>query len=485
MSQLYKDHGDLMTRLGFNGLMSIALGAGLVTALHPNPSWAQNANDSRPDSYRWNNRTPDPRYQADILLVVAHPDDEVMATAYLAREIYDNHKKVAVVYETAGDGGNNDVGAEQAAALGDVRKIEALRAVGSLGITNVWFLSGHDTPSQNVLNSLEHCGHGGCLDELVRIVRITRPSVILTWLPDFTTGENHADHQASGVLATEAFDLSGDPTVFSEQVSPAANPDKNPNMTEALRPWQAQKIYYFCNPTHDIFAGQGPQYSSQEISPSRHLSYGVLAAQVFTYHLSQGGEKVLNQLADNTLASSPGIGKIATGSVQLILGKSLVPSGVTDDVFTGVVADGIAYQRAPGFIKAQHSEPTMEIGDPWSYYHKFWQAHGLDHLANIVPPEISVHVDGTLAIPLIVDNPLNTAIDTTFSVKAPDGWKVNAVAPASIAPHSQFHLRVLAVAPPTKLPGWQEFTISAESQNKTIGTVPIRVELSDGWVAPQ
>jgi hypothetical protein len=162
-----------------------------------------------------------------------------------------------------------------------------------------------------------------------------------------------------------------------------------------------------------------------------------------------------------------------------------VPSGVTDDVFTGVVADGIAYQRAPGFIKAQHSEPTMEIGDPWSYYHKFWQAHGLDHLANIVPPEISVHVDGTLAIPLIVDNPLNTAIDTTFSVKAPDGWKVNAVAPASIAPHSQFYLRVLAVAPPTKLPGWQEFTISAESQNKTIATVPIRVELSDGWVAPQ
>jgi hypothetical protein len=46
MSQLYKNHGDLMTRLGFNGLMSIALSAGLVTALHPNPSWAQNANDS-------------------------------------------------------------------------------------------------------------------------------------------------------------------------------------------------------------------------------------------------------------------------------------------------------------------------------------------------------------------------------------------------------------------------------------------------------
>src|ERR1700734_810217 len=334
-----------MTRLGFKGLMSIALGAGLMAAPNLNATWAQNITRSKPDSYRANNRPPDPRYQADILLVVAHPDDEVMATAYLAREIYDNYKRVAVVYQTAGDEGNNDVGAEQAAALGDVRKIEALRAVGSLGITNVWFLGGHDTPSQNVLNSLEHCGHGACLDELVRIVRITRPSVILTWLPDFATGENHADHQASGVLATEAFDLAGDPTVFSEQVSPASNPDKNANLTEGLRPWQPQKIYYFYNSTHDISSGQGPQYSSQEISPSRHVSYGMLAAEVFTNHASQGGTKVANEIAGNTLASSSDeIAKIATGPVQLIFGKSFVPSAVTDDVFTGLVPDGIPYQ---------------------------------------------------------------------------------------------------------------------------------------------
>jgi hypothetical protein len=90
-----------------------------------------------------------------------------------------------------------------------------------------------------------------------------------------------------------------------------------------------------------------------------------------------------------------------------------------------------------------------------------------------------------LAIPLVVDNPLDTAIDTTFSVKAPEGWKITPVAPASIAPHSQFYLRVVAAAPATKLPGWQEFMVSAESGHKNIGTVPVRVELSNGWVAPQ
>jgi LmbE family N-acetylglucosaminyl deacetylase len=467
-------------------LMRVAIIAGLIGTLGPASLWAQSPEEAKPDRYRDNDRAPDPRFKADILLVVAHPDDEVMATAYLAREIYDNHKRVAVVYQTPGDGGNNDVGAEQAAAMGDIRQIEGRRAVGRLGITNVFFLGGHDTASQDVLNSLEHCGHGRCLDELVRIIRITRPAVILTWLPDLTTGENHADHQSSGVLATEAFDLAGDPTMLSEQVSPASNPDKNANLTEGLRPWQPQKIYYFYNSTHDISTGQGPEYSSQEISPSRHVSYGLLAAEAFTYHLSQGGTKVANEIAGKTLGSSSDeIAKITTGPVQLIFGKSFVPSAVTDDVFTGLVPDGIPYQRAPGFTTATHSEPTLEIGDPWSYYHKFWQAHGLDHLGSIVPVEVSVHVGGTLVIPLVVENPLDSAIDTTFSVKAPDGWKVTPVAPATIAPHSQYYLRVLAAAPVTKLPGWQQFAVSAESGHKDIGTIPIRAELSNGWVAPQ
>jgi LmbE family N-acetylglucosaminyl deacetylase len=475
----------------FNRTISIALTAGIVAGFGTAITQAQNVTVPKPDGYRANNRSGDLRFKADILVVVAHPDDEVMVTSYLAREIYDYHKRVAVVYQTPGDGGNNDVGPEQAAALGSLREIEARRAAGSLGISNVWFLGGHDTPSQNVLASLEHCGHGRCLDELVRIVRITQPSVILTWLPDFTTGENHADHQASGVLATEAFDLAGDPTVFSEQVSPATDPDKNNNLTEGLRPWQPEKLYYFYNPTHDIFAGQGPEYSSQEISPSRHVSYGMLAAEAFTYHLTQGAGKIVDEIANNTLdRSSDEISKIVNEPVRLILGKSLLastaaPSSVTEDVFTGVVAEGISYQRAPGFIAVRHLQPTLEIGDPWSYYHKLWQAHGIDRLSSLVPVEISVHVDRPLVIPLVVENPSDKAIDVDFSVKAPDGWKVTSVAAALVAPHSQYYLRVEAQAPAEKLPGWQQFLISAESGSKNIGTVPIRAELSSGWVAPQ
>jgi LmbE family N-acetylglucosaminyl deacetylase len=51
--------------------------------------------------------TPDERYKADILVVVAHPDDDTLISTYLARAIFDQHKRVAVVYCTRGDSGSN------------------------------------------------------------------------------------------------------------------------------------------------------------------------------------------------------------------------------------------------------------------------------------------------------------------------------------------------------------------------------------------
>src|SRR5690348_12252811 len=160
---------------------------------------------------------PDDRYKADILVIVAHPDDDMAAAPYVARAM-DQGKRAAVIFCTRGNSGSNYVGNEQAASLGAIREIEGRRAEAALGVYNVWFLNGPDTPGQDVLHSLEAWGHGAALEQLVRLVRLTRPEVILTWLPDYVAGENHDDHQAAGVLATEAFDLAGDSLAFPEQV---------------------------------------------------------------------------------------------------------------------------------------------------------------------------------------------------------------------------------------------------------------------------
>jgi LmbE family N-acetylglucosaminyl deacetylase len=162
--------------------------------------------------------TPDDRYKADILVVVAHPDDDTVVSSYLARAVYDQHKRIAVVYCTRGDSGSNSTGREHAKALGLVREIEGRKALGRLGITNVWFLDGRDTASQDVLLSLATWPSASVLEQVVRIVRLTRPDVVFTWLPSSVAGENHGDHQAAGVTATEAFDLGGDPNAFPSQL---------------------------------------------------------------------------------------------------------------------------------------------------------------------------------------------------------------------------------------------------------------------------
>src|ERR1700731_1162197 len=94
------------------------------------------AQDKKPAQTASPLRAPDERYKVDILLVVAHPDDEGAATAYLARAM-DEGKRVAVAYGTRGSSGANEAGAEQATALGDIREIEARRADAVLGIDKV------------------------------------------------------------------------------------------------------------------------------------------------------------------------------------------------------------------------------------------------------------------------------------------------------------------------------------------------------------
>ena len=221
----------------------------------------------------------DARYKVDILVVVAHPDDEGAATPYLARAI-DEGKHVAVAYGTRGSSGENQASAEQAAALGEIREIEAREALAKLGIDKVWFLGGVDTASQDVLQSLASWGHGKTLENLARIVRLTRPEVILTFLPGTFIGEDHGDHQAAGVLATEAFDLAGDPAVFPEQV--AAPLRRLEPYLDNLRPWQPKKIYYFADADNeDIFQGKGPRYSVKDISSSTKQAYWRAALESF------------------------------------------------------------------------------------------------------------------------------------------------------------------------------------------------------------
>jgi len=425
----------------------------------------------------------DERYKADIMVVVAHPDDEAAVTPYVARAL-DEHKRVAVVFGTRGSSGSNEAGAEQAAALGAVREIEARNALTTLGINNVWFLSGKDTASQNVLQSLANWDHGETLEQLVRLVRLTRPEVILTFLPGTFIGEDHGDHQASGVLATEAFDLAGNPAVFPEQV---AGPMKRlePSL-ENLRPWQVKKIYYFPDADReDIFRGKGPDYPVKEISKLSKLPYWRMALDAFRAHQTQA-KSYLDKIAQMDEAQ---IEKMATSDngwgedQHYVLGKTVVGGTLTGDIFENIAPGAVPYARLEILAEPSRPDLSVELGGPWSFYAEFRRAHGLTNLPHPEPPEIALQGPGTLVIPLWIRNRTAKAQEVTLSATLPAGWtaesgtgKFTTGAKQTAAARVEVSLPA-PVEKPEKKPEAQEVTIRAQANGQAIGEVKLRVVL--------
>jgi LmbE family N-acetylglucosaminyl deacetylase len=412
------------------------------------------------------NPQPDTRYKVDVLIVVGHPDDDIEVAAYVAKLIEEQHKSAAVVYGTRGNSGGNAAGPEQSKALSDIREMEARHSLASYGIQNAWFMHGPDTPGGDVLHSLETWGHGQALEEMVRIFRITRPEVILTWMPNYVVGENHDDHQAAGVLATEAFDLAANPLAFPEQVEAPRNRLSINNYGEGLRPWQPKKIYYFTDANHfEFLEGKGPDYPTSDISPSRKIPYSRVAAEAW------GSYKTQN---DFTVAQ---LKEFTEMPVRLIFGKSLVGGSVTGDVFGGITPKPIAYVRARGYEPAA-AGVALELGGPWAFYHQFWSAHNIERLTDIYSPEAQVGPSETLWVPLIIRNDTDNPKQVNVRATLPQGWKQRPEATVyTVDAHDSYSIQLIVTPEASQNGSWQKLKWDAESDGKRIGTVTLRVKI--------
>ena len=460
--------------------MNVAMTAFLMTVLW----WCSPAQQQAEAglAYALPQTEPDNRYKADILLIVAHPDDETAVGSYLAKAVIDDGKRIAVIYANRGEGGGNSIGDEQASSLGAIREIEARRAVGSIGIHNVWFLNGRDTPGQDVFRSLQTWGHGSTLEQVVRLIRLARPEVILTWLPHFVAGENHGDHQAAGIIATEAFDLAGDPTAYPSQVVPPREPTDISNVTEGLRVWQPKKIYYFSDASHP-FEASGPPFDIGEISRQRRVPFYRIAAELQTYHRTQ---------AD---VSEPAAQALRTGNFdslrlwlqrfRLVFGKSVVPCRPTGDVFEGVTQGAAAFKRTRGYPIGTQRGVAMELGGVFAFYRNFWHAHEIEHLASIVEPEIEIAVHSYLHIPLLLRNDTEDSVEVLLESGVPAGWKeASGSGRYRLGPFETRSVQTFFIAPPDPAGQMEDIRWMARVGGNLLNTVVMKVKVSE-WTLPQ
>ena len=162
-----------------------------------------------------------------LMHATAHPDDE--NNAMLA--LYARHlgMRVALVSATRGDGGQNEIGPELFDALGILRTEELLAAHQFDGAEQYFTRAVDFGYSFSPEETFEKWGRQEILGDFVRHVRTLRPDVMVTLGVDGTGGGQH--HQASGVIAAEAYKAAADPAQFPEQIK------------AGLRPWQVRKLY--------------------------------------------------------------------------------------------------------------------------------------------------------------------------------------------------------------------------------------------------
>jgi len=429
------------------------------------------------------NPPADKRFKADILVIAPHPDDESTIAGYLAKAVLDEHRHVAVVVTTRGDAGQNLVGYEQARSLAEIRETETRQALASIGITDVWFLRAPDTWARDisdVLRSLETSNHGSSLGEAVRFIRLTRPEVVITMLPATVVGENHEDHQAAGVIATEAFDLAGDPTWFPEQIAAPEDHMWYGNLMEGLRAWQPKKLYYYTDASHlDFVKGKGPEYSMTAMSPSRHVSYARLAATELSFHRTQYGDDPAKALATNNL-------KDYEQPLPFVLAKSLVGGAVTGDIMDGVRSGAIPFAPVRGYRPPENTAGlSMELGQGWAFYRRFYPAHNLDVMPGLLAPELGVGSGEHFPVLLLLHNATDKPVTFRLRTQLPPGWAVDSTSaehshpwPMSAftaAPHDDFPVRIRLVAPRLEKSQWQTISWTADADGKQIGPVTLRV----------
>ncbi len=151
-----------------------------------------------------------------VLYLAAHPDDE--NTRLISWLENDQHIRTAYLSLTRGQGGQNLIGDEKGDALGVIRTHELLEARKVDGGEQFFTRAIDFGYSKSAEESFEFWGRDEILHDVVYVIRQYRPHVIIARFPP-TRRAGHGHHEASAILAEEAFVLASDPGAYPDQVA--------------------------------------------------------------------------------------------------------------------------------------------------------------------------------------------------------------------------------------------------------------------------
>ena len=182
----------------------------------------------------------------------AHPDDET--SAMLAAMRFRDGIDISYACSTRGEGGQNDIGTERAAALGVLRTAEMEAACDRLDLRMYWLSESPDDTifdfgfSKSGEETLGKWGRTRTLARFVDIIRTERPDIICPTFLD-VPGQ-HGHHRAMTEAAHLVMDLAADPEFDGSN----------------LPVWQVKKMYL------PAWSGAGQAYDDDLPPPKATLT---------------------------------------------------------------------------------------------------------------------------------------------------------------------------------------------------------------------
>jgi len=150
---------------------------------------------------------------AGLMVVLAHPDDEILGSGGTIAKAVAEGRPVQLVCATRGEEGEIHKEGVTRAELGAVREAELRCAARELGVEEVIFLGYRDSgmvgsPAAEHPDALVQAPRDQVAERIVELIRAFEPEVVVTF--DSRGGYGHPDHIAIHHATTLAFTDAGD-----------------------------------------------------------------------------------------------------------------------------------------------------------------------------------------------------------------------------------------------------------------------------------
>lgn len=233
-----------------------------------------------------------------VLAIVAHPDDaEFWLGGTIARWTADGIEvSYCVLTDGAGGGFDPDISREE---IPGIRRAEQRKAAASLGVQKVEFFGLAEGSLRDGRRELH--------ENLVRVIRQSRPHRVVTWSPEWNWQRFrscHPDHLATGTAVLEA--------IYPDASNPFALTHLRDG--DGLEPWTVREVWLINSPEREV---------NHYVDITETFDRKVAAVRTHASQIKDPGtlaERLRQRIAHNTAAAGLPEGRLAEAFQVVVTG---------------------------------------------------------------------------------------------------------------------------------------------------------------------